>query len=186
MTRYSSNSRSSRRARVSAGLLMYRWGQEGLEVFLARPGGPWFPHREHDIWTVPKGEVEDGEDDFEAAVREFQEEVGLKVSGPFLDLGLIRQKGGKTVHAWAFEGDCDPQQPIRTSLVEIEWPPGSGQWSVWPEIDRACFFSLSTARDHMKLAQQPFLDRLTRLVGAEDFAAAGAVQPPPIPPATGR
>jgi len=148
---------------------MYRWRQSDLEVFLARPGGPWFPHREHDIWTIPKGEVEPGEDLFEAAVREFQEEVGLAAHGPFLELGSIRQKGGKTVHAWAFEGDWESDRPIQTTLVEIEWPPGSGEWSVWPEIDRASFFSLPTARDHMKLAQQLFLDRLLPLAATTDL-----------------
>ncbi|MBN9689632.1 MAG: NUDIX domain-containing protein [Verrucomicrobia bacterium] len=164
MTRYSSNSRAPRRGRVSAGLLMYRWLSGELEVFLARPGGPWFPHRQHDIWTIPKGEVETGENLIGAAVREFQEEVGLPVTGPLLELGAIRQRGGKTVHAWAFEGDWDPRNPLQTSLVEIEWPPGSGEWSVWPEIDQAAFFTLSAARDHMKLAQQPFLDRLLQMV----------------------
>ena len=144
---------------------MYRWQRRGLEVFLARPGGPWFPRREHDIWTIPKGEVEPGEDLIVAATREFQEEVGLTPQGPYLELGSIRQRGGKTVHAWAFEGDWDASRPIQTSMVEIEWPPGTGTWSVWPEIDRAAFFGLEVARTHMKCAQQPFLDRLVALVG---------------------
>lgn len=164
MTRYFSNNRIPRHGRVSAGLLMFRWQAGGLEVFLARPGGPWFPHREHDIWTIPKGEVEAGEDLMEAAVREFQEEVGIEPHGPFIELGSVRQRGGKTVHAWAFEGDWDASSPIQTSQVEIEWPAGSGQWTVWPEIDRAEFFPVETARDPMKMAQHPFLDRLISVV----------------------
>jgi predicted NUDIX family NTP pyrophosphohydrolase len=164
VTRYFSNNRVPRRGRVSAGLLMFRRGVGGLEVFLARPGGPWFPNRDHDIWTIPKGEVEPGEDLMEAAVREFREEVGIDPLGPFLELGSVRQRGGKTVHAWGFEGDWDDSVPIRTTQVEVEWPAGSGQWSLWPEIDRATFFPVSGARDHMKVAQQPFLDRLAEAV----------------------
>lgn len=160
VTRYFSNNPLPRRGRVSAGLLMFRWRQGVLEVFLARPGGPWFPHRDHDIWTIPKGEVERGEDLMEAAVREFREEVGIEAHGPYFELGSVRQRGGKTVHAWAFEGDWDSSVPIQTSQVEVEWPAGSGQWSVWPEIDRAAFFPVSSARDHMKEAQHLFLDRL--------------------------
>lgn len=175
MTRYSTNGRIPRRGRVSAGLLMYRWVQGELEVFLAKPGGPWFPNREYDIWTIPKGEVEPGEDLFEAAVREFQEEVGLTSNGPYLELGSIKQRGGKTVHAWAFEGNWDPSQPIQTSRVEIEWPAGSGEWSVWPEIDRASFFKLPAARHHMKFAQQPFLDRLIALNKAKTSPGSGCV-----------
>lgn len=176
MTRYSSNNRTPRRGRVSAGLLMYRTSEGELEVFLARPGGPWFPNREHDIWTIPKGEIEPGEECFEAALREFQEEVGLVPRGPYLDLGSIRQHGGKVVHAWAFEGDWDCHLPLRTSLVEVEWPPGSGEWSIWPEIDRAKFFGLPLARDHMKVAQHPFLDRLVSLLSMGAWATTSSVR----------
>jgi len=164
VTRYFSNSRVPRRGRVSAGLLMYRRAHGTLEVFLARPGGPWFPHRDHDIWTIPKGEVEPGEDLMDAAVREFREEVGIDPHGPFLELGSVRQRGGKTVHAWGFEGDWDESVPIRTTQVEVEWPAGSGMWSLWPEIDRAAFFPLAAARGHMKVAQHPFLDRLATAI----------------------
>jgi len=144
---------------------MFRLRAGGIEVFLARPGGPWFPHRERDIWTIPKGEVEPGEDLMAAATREFQEEVGLVPHGPYWGLGSIRQRGGKTIHAWGFEGEWDASQPIQTSKVEIEWPPGSGQWSVWPEIDRAAFFPLAEAHEYMKIAQHPFLERLAAAVG---------------------
>ena len=142
-----------RRARVSAGLLMYRIADGQIEVFIAHPGGPWFPNRDYDVWTIPKGELEQGEDLLAAAVREFEEEVGI---------GSIRQKGGKTVHAWAFAGDHDESQPIRSNRVQIEWPPGSGVWADWPEIDRAGFFSIPAARERLKISQHPLLDRLVQ------------------------
>ena len=139
---------------------MYRHGDQGLEVFIAHPGGPWFPRRDLDVWTIPKGEVEPGESLLSAAIREFTEEVGLSPSGPFLPLGSIRQKGGKTVQAWAFRGDITPGTELRSNLIELEWPPGSGRWGRWREIDRAQFFPVSAARRHLKLAQHDFLDRL--------------------------
>lgn len=155
-----------RRARVSAGLLMYRITGGEVEVFIAHPGGPWFPNRDYDVWTIPKGELEHGEDLLAAAIREFEEEVGIKPTGPYTELGSIRQKGGKTVHAWAFAGDYDTDQPIQSNLVQIEWPPGSGNWADWPEIDRAGFFTLAAARERLKISQHPLLDRLTgSLVG---------------------
>jgi predicted NUDIX family NTP pyrophosphohydrolase len=149
-----------RRARVSAGLLMYRTRGGETEVFIARPGGPWFPNREQDVWTIPKGELEVGEDLLAAAIREFEEEVGIKPSGPYTELGSIRQKGGKTVHAWAFQGDWDETQPLRSNRVQVEWPPGSGRWAEWPEIERAGFFGIPEARERLKSTQHPLLDRL--------------------------
>src|SRR6188768_5270 len=131
-----------RRPRVSAGLLMFRLRDGDIEVFIAHPGGPWFPNRNYDVWTIPKGELEPGEQPFEAALREFQEEVGIKPNGPYFELGSIRQKGGKTVHAWAFEGDWDGSAPITSTIFDLEWPPGSGQWQRFPEIDKAGFFSM--------------------------------------------
>lgn len=139
---------------------MYRWRNGLLEVFIAHPGGPWFPHRDFDVWTIPKGEIEPQEEPLAAAIREFQEEVGLEPRAPFIELGFIKQRGGKTVHAWGFEGDWDDTQPIRSNLMQVEWPPGSGTMTVWPEIDRAGFFTLQAAREKMKLAQQTLLDRL--------------------------
>lgn len=139
---------------------MYRVRDGLLEVFIARPGGPWFPKRDHDFWTIPKGEVEPGESLLEAAIREFQEEVGIVPYGPYLALGSIRQKGGKTVHAWAFAGDWDGL-PIRSNIIRVEWPPGSGTFSPWPEIESASFFPLDSARERMKVAQHPLLDRLS-------------------------
>lgn len=177
MTRYPTNNRPMRKGKVSAGLLMYRVSPGHLEVFLARPGGPWFPHRQQDIWTIPKGEVEFGEELLGAAVREFHEEVGIDAHGPFTSLGSIRQRGGKTVHAWAFEGDWNWDSLLKTSMVEVEWPAGSGQWSTWPEIDKVAFFGLGEARSHMKLAQQPFLDRLQQHLASGSAAPVAALHP---------
>ncbi|MFM7103140.1 MAG: NUDIX domain-containing protein [Verrucomicrobiota bacterium] len=164
----------SRRARVSAGLLMFRRRGSRVEVFIAHPGGPWFPHRDQDIWTIPKGELESGEELLSAAIREFREEVGLEPSGPYLELGSIRQRGGKTVHAWAFEGDWEEGRQLQTSLIEVEWPPGSGRWERWPEIDRAAFFDLDAARERLKQAQHPLLDRLLAALQA----GTGPADPP--------
>lgn len=157
-----------KRARVSAGLLMYRVVNGRVDVFIAHPGGPWFPNRELDVWTIPKGELEEGEDLQTAAIREFQEEVGIVPKGPYLELGSIKQKGGKTVHAWAFQGDWDESQPIRSNRIQVEWPPGSGRWGDWPEVDRAGFFSLPEARERLKSSQHPLLDRLVAALGLAD------------------
>ena len=155
----------TKRPRVSAGLLMYRVRGPELEVFIAHPGGPWFPHRDHDVWTIPKGELEPGEETFAAALREFEEEVGIKPHGPFIELGSIRQKGGKTVHAWAFAGDWDEGEPLRSNRFSLEWPPGSGRLQEFPEVDRAGFFSIPDARERMKITQHPLLERLMEVLG---------------------
>jgi len=165
----------TKRSRVSAGLLMYRFVEGALEVFIAHPGGPWFPNRDFDVWTIPKGELESGEALFSAALREFEEEVGLRPHGPFIELGSIRQKGGKTVHAWAFEGQWEENMELRTTYFTMEWPPGSGQRQEFPEIDRVGFFSLGEARERMKIAQHPLLDRLVEAVASiHPTAAAGS------------
>lgn len=156
---------------LSAGLLMYRLRDGRLEVFLAHPGGPFFAHRDDGHWTIPKGEIEPGEDLLATAIREFQEETGLPVRGPFLPLESIRQKGGKTVHAWAFSGDWEDGCPIQSNTVDIEWPPGSGRWSTWPEIDRAAFFTVPAARERLKFTQQPLIDRLAELLARMPVAA---------------
>jgi predicted NUDIX family NTP pyrophosphohydrolase len=149
--------------RTSAGLLMYRIKNGVLEVLLAHPGGPFFQHKDEGAWTIPKGEPEPGEDLFSTAQREFKEETGITPRGTFTSLRWIQQKGGKIVHAWAFEGDCDPTD-IRSNLCEIEWPPKSGQKFKFPEIDRADFFDLATARKKIKARQDAFLDELAALL----------------------
>ena len=152
--------------RVSAGLLMFRRTTGRLEVFIAHPGGPFFAHRDEGHWTIPKGEIAEGEELLATAIREFSEETGLTARGPFLPLGSIRQKGGKTVHAWAFEGDHDASQPLRSNTFELEYPLGSGRIVEFPEIDRAGFFSVADARRKLKETQVPFLERLEQALGA--------------------
>ena len=139
---------------------MYRVKNDKLEVFLAHPGGPFFKSKDDGHWTIPKGEIEPGENLLDTACREFKEEVGLEPSGEFLPLGSIQQKGGKTVHAWAFEGDCADDFRRQSGTFDMEWPPHSGRIQSFPEIDRAEFFSLNTAQKKIKETQRPLLDRL--------------------------
>ncbi len=157
--------------RVSAGLLMFRFRDGSLQVFLAHPGGPLFQNKDEGHWTIPKGELPENESLLDAAIREFEEETGIHPHGQYLELGSIRQKGGKLVHAWAFEGDYDESQPIRSNTFEMQWPPRSGKTCSFPEIDRACFFPLTEAKKKLKDAQWPLVERLVSLVG--DISAKG-------------
>ncbi len=151
--------------RVSAGILLYRRSGEGLEVLLGHPGGPIFAGRDAGHWTIPKGEPDVDEPLMDAARREFTEETGYPVSGgEWLELGSIVQKGGKVVHAWAVEGDLRPEE-ARSASFEMEWPPRSGQFRAFPEIDRVAWFALPEARRQIKEAQSPLLDRLETLRG---------------------
>jgi len=144
----------------SAGLLMYRRRPRGLEVFLVHPGGPFFAKKDLGAWTIPKGEYLEGEQPLEAAKREFQEETGFPVPETFLDLGSIKQAGGKIVAAWAFEDDCDPAKMI-SNTCEVEWPPRSARLIEIPEADRGEWFSIDEAKARIKSTQIPLLDRLT-------------------------
>jgi len=146
--------------KISAGLLMYRMRDGQLEVFLAHPGGPFFKNKDEGPWSIPKGEIESGEELLAAAIREFKEETGLDPRGNFIELGAIKQKRGKIVHAWAFPGEWDEARLLQSNLFELEWPPRSGKIQRFPEIDRAGFFSIRHARQKLKEAQHPFLDRL--------------------------
>lgn len=150
--------------RLSAGLLMYRVRGGQLQVLLAHPGGPFYRKKDDGVWTVPKGEPEPNEDLLAAAQREFSEETGLRASGPFIPLTPVRQKGGKTVHAWAFQGDCDPAAIVSNTFT-MEWPPRSGQTATFPEVDRADFFDVETAKRKVKPAQAALIDELVRVVG---------------------
>jgi len=138
---------------------MYRVSAGEIEVLLVHPGGPFWANKDIGVWTVPKGEYEDDEDPLTAARREFREETGFDASGDFLELGSIRQKGGKTVAAWAFEGDCDPSQ-LKSNTCEIEWPPRSGKRLEIPEVDRGRWFSLNAARTYIREKQIPLLEAL--------------------------
>ena len=143
----------------SAGLLMFR-RRDGLELFLVHPGGPFFRNKDEGAWSIPKGEVEPSEDPLLTAQREFSEETGIDVpENGYVALGEVRQKGGKRVTAWAFEGDCD-LSAIRSNTFEIEWPPHSGQRQTFPEVDRAEFFSPDAARVKLNAAQAELVTRL--------------------------
>jgi predicted NUDIX family NTP pyrophosphohydrolase len=147
---------------TSAGILLYRRSSDGggLEVLLAHPGGPWFATKDAGHWSIPKGEADGNEQLFDVARREFIEETGHDLpDGPPIELGSIVQKGGKTVHAWAVEGDLDPDT-AHSNLFETEWPPRSGRRATFPEIDRVAWFAPNDARERMKPTQIPLLDRL--------------------------
>jgi predicted NUDIX family NTP pyrophosphohydrolase len=143
---------------------MYRRVGGDLQVLLVHPGGPFFRNKDEGAWSIPKGEVGPGEDPLAAAVREFGEEVGVAPAGPFLPRTPVRQKGGKVVHAWAFEGDCDPGS-ITPNTFTIEWPPRSGRQMKFPEIDRAGFFGVAEARRKVNACQVPLVDELERVIG---------------------
>ena len=149
----------AKRTNVSAGLLLFRRPNGELEVFLAHPGGPFWKTRDLGAWTVPKGLAEEDEDPLVAAVREFEEETGIRPEGPFLPLGSIRQKAGKLVHAWAWEGEADPRR-VRSNVMRAEWPRGSGRWFTFPEVDRCEWFDAHTARQKINPAQAELIDRL--------------------------
>lgn len=156
-----------RMPRVSAGLLMYRMRDGAVQVLLAHPGGPFFVNKDEAAWSIPKGEPDPDEDLLLTAQREFEEETGLTPSGPFIPLQPIKQKGGKIVHAWAFQGDCDPRA-IKSNTFTMEWPPHSGRQQEFPEIDRADFFDLPTARKKIKAGQEALLGELEVVLRAKD------------------
>jgi predicted NUDIX family NTP pyrophosphohydrolase len=151
-------------AKVSAGLLMYRIRDGALQFLLAHPGGPFWKDRDAGAWTIPKGEIQPGEEPLAAAQREFEEEVGFKPRGRFIELTPITQKSGKIVHAWAFEGDCDPAR-VRSNTFKMEWPPHSGKFEDCPEVDRAGFFGMEEAKGKINPAQIPLLVEATQRLG---------------------
>jgi len=141
---------------------MYRVRDGKLEVLLVHLGGPFWTKKDGGAWFVPKGEVEPGEDELEAAKREFKEETGFDPGDKLQPLGSVKQKSGKTVTAWAFEGDCDPAT-LKSNTFAIEWPPRSGKQKEFPEIDRAAFFTIEAARAKIHPAELDFLERLDSL-----------------------
>lgn len=150
----------SQRSNLSAGLLMFRLKGGKLQVFLVHPGGPFWAKKDDGAWSIPKGEVQENEPLLDTAIREFEEELGVLPKGNFLELGSIKQRGGKIVHAWAFEGDYNESQPIKSNLFTMEFPPGSGRIQEFPEIDKARFFDLEEAKRKINPAQVEFIERL--------------------------
>lgn len=140
---------------------MYRHHNSLLQVLLVHFGGPFWAKKDKGAWSIPKGEYLEDEDPLAAAQREFIEETGFPVHGPFLDLGTIKQAGGKYVSAWAFEGDCDPAALV-SNLFQMEWPPKSGKMASFPEVDHCRWFSLQEAEDFMQESQKPFLAALQK------------------------
>ena len=154
----------SRQSQVSAGILAYRRNR-GLEVLLAHPGGPFWAKKDAGAWSIPKGLVESG-DLLACARREFTEETGLVADGEFIPLAPVRQKSGKTVHAFAVAADFDLTD-CRSNFFEIEWPPRSGKRKRFPEVDQVGYFDLATARQKILPYQQPFITELVEKLGGE-------------------
>ena len=155
-----------KRSRTSAGLLMFRKRGDALEVLLVHPGGPYFQNKDEGAWTIPKGEANEGEYLPGRAKIEFEEELGVATSGEnWIELGSIKQKGGKTVHAWASAGDLEDDFKLSANTFEMEWPPRSAKMKAFPEVDQARFFSLEEARKKINPAQGVFLDRLSESLG---------------------
>jgi len=150
----------------SAGLLLYRFHAGMLEVFLIHPGGPFWERKDLGAWSIPKGELDEGEEAFEAARREFEEETSFRPSGIFHKLTPVQQRGGKIVHAWAIEGDCDPRA-IRSNTFAMEWPPRSGRQQEFPEVDRAGWFAVDLAKEKINAGQRGLLDQLELVLQEE-------------------
>ena len=151
--------------KLSAGLLLYRGCADVVEVLIAHPGGPFWVRKDNGAWSIPKGEYDGEEDPWLAAQREFAEELGLAVpDGPRIDLGSVKQPGGKTVTAFAVRGDLDITD-ARSNTFEIEWPKGSGKLQQFPEVDRVGWFPVAQAHEKLLKGQRPFLDRLLGYLG---------------------
>ncbi len=136
---------------------MYRTRANKVEFLLVHPGGPFWRKKDAEAWTIPKGEIEESEEALATAKREFEEELGIKPTGPFIELAPVRQKGGKIIHAWAFEGEVDPDR-ISSNVFSMEWPPRSGRLQEFPEVDRAAWFDLETAKSKINPAQIALLE----------------------------
>jgi predicted NUDIX family NTP pyrophosphohydrolase len=156
----------------SAGLLMYRRRNGELEMFLVHPGGPFWAKKDLGSWSIPKGEYTHGEEPFEVAKREFQEETSFKAEGEFMALKPIKQPSGKIITVWAFEGDCDASK-IKSNTFTIEWPPRSGKQQEFPEVDRAGWFTISIAKKKSTKGQIGFIDELCQLLADNSSRETG-------------
>jgi predicted NUDIX family NTP pyrophosphohydrolase len=151
-------------AKKSAGILVYRLVKKHLQVLLVHPGGPFWAKKDLGAWSIPKGEFTD-EDPLLAARREFEEETGMKVDGDFIPLQTIKQKAGKTIYAWAVEADFEVEK-MKSNLFEMEWPPKSGKYKSFPEVDKAAWFSAGEAKQKIKDAQAVLIDELVSKINA--------------------
>jgi predicted NUDIX family NTP pyrophosphohydrolase len=150
-------------SKKSAGILLYRFENNSLEVFLVHPGGPFWKNKDTGAWTIPKGELTDEEDSLDAAKREFKEETSFTPPEKFIELRSIKQKSGKIVFCWAAEGNVDPVK-IHSNLFEMEWPPNSGKKQKFPEVDRGNWFTISEAKEKIISAQLQFIEELNGLL----------------------
>ncbi|HZM15918.1 MAG TPA: NUDIX domain-containing protein, partial [Candidatus Krumholzibacteria bacterium] len=148
----------------SAGLLLYREVSGRLEVLLVHPGGPFWAQKDDGAWSIPKGEIGDGEDPLTAARREFEEETGFSAEGEVIPLHTLRQPSGKLVHAFAMQKDIDASR-VQSNTFDMEWPPRSGKYQAFPEVDRAAWFSLASARSKIVQGQAGFLSQLEAKLG---------------------
>jgi len=147
----------------SAGLLLFRVVAGNLEVLLVHPGGPFWAKKDDGSWSIPKGELSEGEDLFEAAIREFKEELGSSVTGKAIPLKPLRQPSGKIIYAWGVNGDFDTTT-LKSNTFSIEWPPKSGQQREFPEVDRAAWFEIEEAKRKIHQGQVPLMEELERMV----------------------
>jgi predicted NUDIX family NTP pyrophosphohydrolase len=150
-------------AKTSAGILLYRNANSRLEVFLVHPGGPFWAHKDTGAWSIPKGEFEADEQPLAAAKREFTEETGYEVNGEFVELTPVKQSSVKTVYAWAVQGNVDASA-IRSNTFSLQWPPKSGRYEEFPEVDRAQWFDMPTAKQKIVAGQVGLLEQLEVLV----------------------
>jgi predicted NUDIX family NTP pyrophosphohydrolase len=150
-------------SKTSAGILLYRRHAGELQVLLVHPGGPFWAKKDEGAWSIPKGEVVEGEEPLQTAKREFEEELGVKAARDFMELSPIKQKGGKTVYAWALEGDLDVSA-VKSNTFAMEWPPKSGQRVEFPEVDRAEFFDVGVAVEKVNGGQVGLIKELEKLL----------------------
>ena len=152
--------------RKSAGILLYKFKDKTPELFLVHPGGPFWKGKDKGAWSIPKGEFPEDEEPLAAAKREFEEETGKKISGDFIELNPVKQKGGKLVYAWAIEGEIDASK-IVSNTFKFEWPYKSGKWQDYPEVDKAGWFSVKEAREKINSAQVALIDDLLSRLAIE-------------------